>query len=290
MQPNFAELSEEPLPELLPPLDQPTINEAALSPAQLAWRRDGVLILPQFLPGKLMDAYSQVRATLNEVGGWPSATPYLNVPTLRDLALYPPLMEQMRELIGEQMMLWLCLTGWVSTERGWHQDDYLNPPTVNSWYAAVWMALDEINPDSGPFEYVPGSHRWPLLRGDKVRARMSPFEAIKSDWPSASERFVVPAIDAEIRRREARIEKFFARRGDVLIWHGRLVHRGSKPNIPGMPRKSLITHYSGINHRSDLPHRARDANGQFYSVTKRTIIARGFRALGRLRGRRIVAR
>jgi len=285
MQPSFAELSEEPRPELLPPLDQPTINETALSPAQMAWRRDGVLILPRFLPDKFIDAYSQVRAALGAPGGWPSATPYLDVPTLRDLALYPPLMEQIRELIGEQMMLWLCLTGWVSTERGWHQDDYLNPPTVNSWYAAVWMALDDIDPDSGPFEYVRGSHRWPLLRGDKVRARMSPFEAIKSDWPSVSERFVVPAVDAEITRRNARIEQFIAHRGDVLIWHGRLVHRGSKPNVPGMPRKSLITHYSGINHRSDLPHRARDANGQIYSVTKRTIIARSLRALRRLRGR-----
>jgi hypothetical protein len=58
VQPSFAEWSEEPPPELLPPLDQPTINETALSPTQIAWRRDGVLILPRFLPDKLMDAYS----------------------------------------------------------------------------------------------------------------------------------------------------------------------------------------------------------------------------------------
>lgn len=44
-------------------------------------------------------------------------TPYLHVPALRDLALYPPLMEMLQSLIGEPMMLHLALTGWVSTQR-----------------------------------------------------------------------------------------------------------------------------------------------------------------------------
>jgi ectoine hydroxylase-related dioxygenase (phytanoyl-CoA dioxygenase family) len=186
----------------------------------------------------------------------------------------------MRSLIGEQMMLHLCLTGWVSTERDWHQDDYLNPPFVNSWYAAVWMALGDIHPDSGPFEYVPGSHRWPLMRGDKIRARMPWRQATQPNWPAVSESFVVPAVEAEIERRGAIVRPFIAKRGDVLIWHGRLLHRGSKPKQPGMMRNSLICHYSGITHRKDKPTRARDANGQLYWITKpRSAVRRGLHAL-----------
>jgi ectoine hydroxylase-related dioxygenase (phytanoyl-CoA dioxygenase family) len=215
-------------------------------------------------------------------GGWPSPTPYLDVREMRDLALYPPLMSQMRELIGEPMVLHLCLTGWVSTERGWHQDDYLNPPFVNSWYAAVWMALDDIHPDSGPFEYVPGSHRWPLIRGDKVRAQMSSKEAKSPIWPQTSETFVVPAIDAEIERRGAKARAFVAERGDVLIWHGRLMHRGSKPNKPGMLRRSLISHYTGVTHRRDFLSHAKDANGQLYALmNKRSPLRRALGALKR---------
>jgi len=287
MQPSFAELSEQPAAEFLPPLDQPVVDESALTPTQLAWRRDGVAILPRFLPEDLMDAYSKRRAMLNVLGGWASPTPYLDVPELRDLALYPPLMTQMQALISEPMILHLCLTGWLSTERGWHQDDYLNPPFVNSWYAAVWMALDDIHPDSGPFEYVPGSHRWPLTRGDKVRALMPWAEAMRPDWPQVSESFVVPAIDAEIERRGAEVRQFIAKRGDVLIWHGRLMHRGSKPNKPGMLRKSLICHYSGINHRDDMPARARDANGQLYAIVEPPSKLR--RALSTLKQRVIAA-
>lgn len=268
MQLTFSELADEPSPQFLPPLDQAIVNESALTPAQLAWRHEGVAILPRFLPDHLMDAYARRRAAFNDPSGWPSPTPYLDVPELRELALYPPLMKEMQALIGEPMLLHLCLTGWVSTERGWHQDDYLNPPHVNSWYAAVWMALEDIHPDSGPFEYVPGSHRWPLMRGHKVRRHMPWRDAMRPEWPQLSEAFVVPTIDAEITHRGAEIRSFIAKRGDVLIWHGRLLHRGSKPKQPGMPRRSLICHYSGVNHRRDMPARAQDANGQLYAVIK----------------------
>ena len=61
----------------------------------------------------------------------------------------------------------LNLTGWVSTERNWHQDDYLNP-FINSWYGRL-VALDKISADAGPFEYVPGSHKW-----RRCEARRSP--------------------------------------------------------------------------------------------------------------------
>jgi ectoine hydroxylase-related dioxygenase (phytanoyl-CoA dioxygenase family) len=182
-------------------------------------------------------------------------------------------MAKMKALIGEDMLLHLCLTGWVSTERGWHQDDYLNPPHVNSWYAAVWIALGDIHPDSGPFEYVPGSHRWPLIRGEKVRKFLTKQElAVRAPetginpWERLAERFVNPAIEAEIAESGRPIVPYLAKRGDVLIWHGRLIHRGSVAKVPWMERRSLITHYSGVNHRPDMPDRALDQNGEHYAV------------------------
>jgi hypothetical protein len=273
----FADLSEMPDPAVLPPLDRPGLNESLLTPEQAEWRRDGVATLRRFLPHSVVDPYiarrEQLRTEAPEHyrGGWYTPTPYEHVPELRVLALYPPLMRMMEQLIGEPMMMHLNLTGWVSTERNWHQDDYLNPPHVNSWYAAVWIALDHIDPDAGPFEYVPGSHRWPLLRQKKVLACMTREEAEERDpvrrslvWPKTSERFVVPAIAAELSARNATVEQFRAEKGDVLIWHGRLMHRGSLPRSADMLRRSLIVHYSGITHRPDMAARLRDENGMYY--------------------------
>jgi ectoine hydroxylase-related dioxygenase (phytanoyl-CoA dioxygenase family) len=179
----------------------------------------------------------------------------------------------LRELIGEEMMLHRNLTGWISTERNWHQVDYLNPSSVNSWYAAVWIALDLIHPDSGPFEYIPGAHRSPLLRSDKVRAFVTRDELsgragplALEDWPKVRERFMVPAVEAEIKERGATSERFLAEKGDVLIWHGRLLHRGSVPKRSDLQRCAVIAHYSGVTHRPDMTKREVDAQGGTYAV------------------------
>lgn len=250
----------------MPLLDRADIDESTLTEGQRQWRKHGVLLLPKFLPDNLIDAYSEVREALNKPGGWRTPTPYEHVPELRQAALYPPMMAKMKELIGEDMLLHLALTGWVSTERNWHQDDYLNPDFVNSYYVAAWMALDDIHADSGPFEYIPGSHKWPLLRGEKVRQAMTAKELENFDhWPKVSEEFVAPATEAEIAKRKAPVRQFIAKRGDVLLWHGRLMHRGTVANVPGMRRKSLICHYSSAERRIDMKDQQADENGNLYA-------------------------
>jgi Phytanoyl-CoA dioxygenase (PhyH) len=271
--PSFPELSEELDPRTLPWLDQPGVDQSRLTPEQAQWREEGVVTLERFLPEDLVDAYIARRAR-EPLIGWISPTCYEHVPELRALALYRPLTQLMRDLIGEEMILHLALTGWISTERAWHQDDYLNPPEVRAWYAAVWMALDTIHPDCGPFEYYPGSHRWPLLRGEKVRFFMTDEERGRADsdtsWPIITERYVVPAVEQEAARRGTPIKQFLGKRGDVLIWHGRLMHRGRKANVQFMERRSLITHYSGVHHRNDMPNRA-EQDGSVYAIFNRPL-------------------
>jgi hypothetical protein len=47
--------------------------------------------------------------------------------------------EKIEELIPTPMAVNCAFMGW--TTRTWHQDDYLNPPWMNSWYLAVGMSL-----------------------------------------------------------------------------------------------------------------------------------------------------
>lgn len=243
------------------------------------WRDNGYLILKNFIPAELIDAYTARYERDNGKDapiGYKTGTPYMQVDEIKDLSLYAPLMEILNGLIGEPMAMNLNLCHWISTERNWHQDDYLNPPEVNGHYLACWFALDDIHPDSGVFEFVPGSHKWPVMRGEKVRALLEPHEQNDPDWPRIAERFLDEVFEAKIEIETARryfemkfppeipmgamigedfsiVNKWFnAKKGDVLIWHSWLAHRGSKPKNPNLLRKSLITHYSGINHRPDM--------------------------------------
>ena len=261
--PTFAELTESIPDALVPLLDR--ADPPVMDREQRSWRENGVLHLPGFMPGRLVDAYARVREAHGE---YHTPIPYMTVPEIRDMCLYEPLMKKLTKVISTEVGLHLNLTGWVSTERDWHQDDYLNPPFIYGWYVAVWFALDEIHPDSGPFQYVPGSHRWPLLRRDRVLAHAPPEWRENPAWPKLTEPYVAEAMDAERKRRGLPVVTYLPKKGDVLIWHGRLMHRGSPPVVQGKERRSLIAHYSALSHRRDMPNRARHGRYRYFVLSQ----------------------
>lgn len=218
------------------------------------WNDEGVVLLEGLIPEHLMVAYEEAWLSDNSERpmGWDYCTPYRNVPALADILSYGPLHEKMTELVGEPVGVHLNLTGWRSTTRNWHQDSYLNPPYVGDSYIAAWISLGDIHPDSGPFQYVPGSHRWPQVTREKILAALKPEERDHL-WPTHSERVLTPLFTELIEDRGVEPVTHLPSRGDVLLWHGRVLHRGSPPVDPTMERRALIAHYSGITHRPDMP-------------------------------------
>jgi hypothetical protein len=252
-----------------------SIPAPVLGPAD--WNENGFVIKKGLLPEELMinyeacwmqynGSYEDGEFVLTRPGGWPDCTPYRRHEEIMDILLYKEISETMEKLIGEPAAVHLNLTGWVTTTRNWHQDTYLNPPHVGDYYVAIWIALETIHPDSGPFQIVPGSHRWPVVTQDKILAAL-PSEKRDHRWPRHSEEILTPIFTDQIERRNAEVLTYLPDRGDVLFWHGRLVHRGSMPNVPGMPRRSLIAHYSGINHRNDMPAAKRHKDGWYFPIS-----------------------
>lgn len=249
MKVSYSDISET-LPEsLLPEFLRSDYRPTTVD--QKNWSDFGYVIKRNFMPHDLLDLYIKRRA---KDGDYPTGHPYMKVQEMRDVCCYKPLSDLLQSLVGYEVGLHLNLCGWVSTERNWHMDDYLNPQFINGHYAAVWFALDTIHPNSGPFQYVPKSHRWPILRGAKVRALMNLSEANAPDWPRTSQDWVSDAMQEEIKRTGLEVKDFIpANKGDILIWHSFLCHRGSLPKVSGMERKTLIAHYSSIEHRKDMP-------------------------------------
>jgi hypothetical protein len=256
----FRDLCEEVDEALLPPLDR-AVPPPEMDPMQRFWRDNGYLLLPNFMPSELIDAYVRVREAHGE---YHTPIPYMSVEEIRDLCCYKPLVDHIERVIGEPVGLHLNLTGWVSTERDWHQDWYLNPPHVGGYYVAVWIALDEIDPESGPFEFVLASHRWNPMTQQKTLGLLAPEERASPSWPKTAERYVTQAVESEIARTQQEIAQFIAQKGDVLIWHSRLVHRGSPPRIKGRERRAIIAHYSGVYHRRDMPLIRRHRDQGYY--------------------------
>ncbi len=243
----------------VPWLDRARIDETTLTQQQCLWRRDGYVILPKLIPDDLLERYLALRRKHGiGLGAFANFSPYCSYDEIAAICMFRPLVDAIAALFGVALAPHFNLSAFVSTERGWHQDDYLNPDDTYSWYAATWIAIDDIAADAGPFEYVPGSHRLPCMRGSLVKQLLEPEvrgldgRANSHHWATFAEGFVNRVYDRLIEERGLRRLQFLARRGDVMIWHGKLVHRGSIPRDHGMARPALITHYSNPLTRRDI--------------------------------------
>ncbi|TCC36767.1 phytanoyl-CoA dioxygenase family protein [Kribbella sindirgiensis] len=105
-----------------------------------------------------------------------------------------------------------------------HQDNFYLKADPGTCIAA-WMALDRVDEANGCLEVVPGSHRWPILCTEKADTTVS-FTDVTVPLPSDG-----GAVPVEMEP------------GDVLFFHGALVH-GSNPNVTtDRFRRALIGHY-----------------------------------------------
>jgi len=221
------------------------------------WQQNGYLILKNLIDHDLIDEYCSDWIQHNRInnerpGGYPGPCPHIHVDSLLRIATHQSIRKTIKYLIGEEMGVHLCLTGWRSTERNWHQDGYLNPDENRDHYIATWVALDDIDADSGPFEFIPGSHKLPRITMENTINKLPPEER-NEFWPKHSERFLTPLFETLRSTHNLESKRFLAKKGDVLFWHARLMHRGSAPNNTEIDRKTAILHYSGIHHRPDFP-------------------------------------
>ncbi|MBX9768231.1 MAG: phytanoyl-CoA dioxygenase family protein [Bdellovibrionales bacterium] len=128
------------------------------------------------------------------------------------------------------------------TEQAAHQDPayvVLNQPKQ---LLAAWIALEDVVPGSGELEYYPGSHRTPdFLFG-------SPDEGHRLHWNSDRDGHEIHNhylhwVHSVSSQMGLKMERFYPKKGDVLIWHAKLIHGGSKVENAGLTRKSLVGHY-----------------------------------------------
>ena len=249
----------------------------APEPSAADWNDEGVVIIPELIDLDRIDNYMRCWERENRCEGfdtdhdgvpilhavsphgWADCTPYRRFPEI--LELVAPIAPYLEKYIGEPAGMHLNLTGWMSTQRDWHQDSYLNEPGVGDYYAAVWVALGKIHPDSGPFQYVPGSHRWPQVTRSRIGRHV---DLNHYQWPRHSEEILSPLFERAIADSGAEVVSHLPAAGDVLMWHGRLLHRGSKPNVEGAYRPAFIAHFSGIHHRPAMPAAKEHPGGGWY--------------------------
>ena len=202
---------------------------------------NGYLIIKNAIGQEIVDKYEREwdKENLekrNERGlleGWEGHSSYLQHDLIKDILCHQSIQDVFVD-IEKGVALHSSRTYGTSTEMPWHHDSVLPNEVAGDNYIGVWVAIEDVTEDSGPFEFIPGSHIWDIDFSEAYSvAEIGSFEGNYGSFN----------LEEEISKRNVESVKFLANRGDVLVWHGRLVHRGSIPKNKAITRKALIGHY-----------------------------------------------
>ena len=117
-----------------------------------------------------------------------------------------------------------------------HQDMAVFPIVPNNYLVGVWIAAEDIQADSGPLVYYPGSHKEPMWEGFPDYPQQY-LRTCSREQHDSYHKYLAELADAKYQR-----HRFLAKKGDVLFWHGMLVHGGELERNKDITRKSLVLH------------------------------------------------
>ncbi|MEM7425346.1 MAG: phytanoyl-CoA dioxygenase family protein [Pseudomonadota bacterium] len=120
------------------------------------------------------------------------------------------------------------------SQQSLHNDSWFMPPPSQGRMVAASICLDDITEENGPVFYLPGSHKLSPVCFDGGRRAVRGASEIKA-----------VRTDVEKRAGGGKFEhrQFTAEAGDVLIWHGELLHGGAPIRDKCQTRRTLVTHY-----------------------------------------------
>ncbi|MBT2187498.1 phytanoyl-CoA dioxygenase family protein [Sphingobium sp. H33] len=156
---------------------------------------------------------------------------------VRAIASNPGVLDLLTKLYGRRAFPFQTLNFPVGTQQALHTDSVHFSSLPERFMCGVWLAMEDVGPDSGALTYVPGSHRWPIMSNAIVGRR-----GWQSGLHSAQDPYA-DAWSAMLKTTGAHQETFYARKGQGLIWCANLLHGGSARLNDQLTRWSQVTHY-----------------------------------------------
>lgn len=175
------------------------------------------------------------RRRINEVSNWRIGEYHLYSSSARQIFDHPVIGRIASTIFGRRGEPRYSLMFSKGTEQGLHQDTCVFHILPRNFMMGVWIACEDIKPESGPLEYYPGSHRTPLF---------SEF----TNYPQTNRRTSDPEQSKRYDEHVVNLAKAFEkhelliRKGDVMFWHPMLIHGGAPRRDRLATRKSFVLH------------------------------------------------
>ncbi|MGL5939381.1 MAG: phytanoyl-CoA dioxygenase family protein [Waterburya sp.] len=217
------------------------------------WITDGYVIIPKLFSDSILDAawaeYEQAIADnkitpepVCEVNHLPgrNLNTHFHVPKIAAMLNEERVTRIISMLLGAKCLPFQTITGHNGSQQLEHSDAIHMTTYPMDYLAATWTAFEDINPDSGPLVYYPGSHRLPHFLSKEANISLGEFQ--ERGYMTYHEKYE-PGLQKIIQDHQLEAKYFYAQKGDVLIWHSNLIHGGSKRKNLELSRNALVCHY-----------------------------------------------
>ena len=142
------------------------------------------------------------------------------------------------ELLGREPIPFQTLNFCTGSEQKSHSDTIHFHSLPPFYMCGVWIALEDIKPESGPLHYYPGSHKLPIVDTAHIGGKLdldSSHEHIYQQYEAYMEEYIAS--------KQLRKEVLSIKRGEALIWSANLLHGGEAVETLGLSRHNQVTHY-----------------------------------------------
>lgn len=159
----------------------------------------------------------------------------------------PQVMKLLDFLFGYDAGIYTSLTFKYSTQQPVHRDTPHFATWPTNYFFGVWVALQDIDPDSGPLFYFKNSHHFPADPQSFMRMA-------EERLPQASEielaRLALDLYNGYIIEQSRELGEPMIpelKAGDMVIWHPQTPHGGSPARNPELERWSIVFHCAPVD-------------------------------------------
>ncbi len=208
--------------------------------------REGYIVLDGFIPPEHCEKVNQDLEALVASGvfqygfkGQRIEKLFEHSESARNLWAHAEILKVLSAIFDDQAVPCQTLNFIHGSQQAAHQDVIHLTPFPQGFMCGVWVALEDIHPDSGPLFVYPGSHRLPRLYTHTVGA---PKVRDGRKWGEFSAAYT-PSVKEMLEKSGLKPIYYTPKVGSVLIWHENLAHGGSPLANDQLTRKSMVSHY-----------------------------------------------
>jgi hypothetical protein len=202
-------------------------NRPEITAAAAEYREKGYLIRDfGFSDADLAEAAAYTKA----IAGGRIQDGWLVNKAVRNLATHPKVIEFLNDLYQAEAFPFQTLNFPRGSQQETHSDTFHFNSLPVGFMCGVWVALEDIHPDSGPLKYFPGSQKLPV------------FSTTDLNGANAGQGYT-DFVSATLGKSGHKQETAAIKRGQAFIWAANLFHGGSSVADPSKTRLSQVTHY-----------------------------------------------